>query len=421
MIQLLCLNYIVDKKDGDFILSNNIDSTYFSDYEREFLFIYNHINTYGVVPDRAVLLSAFPKFELITVTDSKEFLLKELQRDRTKRQIARVFNKVAQCINSDDVDGALAEYSKEYSSLFNSSGLQAVDLFKDTSRYNSYVEKSENYANYFVTTGFKELDGLLGGWDRREDLVSIVGRTGQGKTWLMLKTAMSAAKQGLRVGIYSGEMSQNKVGYRLDTLMSHISNGRIIHGDRGIQNEYKRFLDNLSNEKGTIIVITPQMIGSQATVSTLRSFISKYKLDILCVDQHSLMDDERHGKSITERAANISKDLKNLQTMAQIPIIAVAQQNRESTENGVGTQHIGLTDRIGQDSTVVIMFDKEDGVLTMTLTKARDAGDGKKLKYAIDLDKGVFNYLPNEDDALRGSDSEELRKEYEYDDGENPF
>ena len=44
-----------------------------------------------------------------------------------------------------------------------------------------------------------------------------------------------------------------------------------------------------------------------------------------------------------------------------------------------------------------------------------------KLRYAINLDKGVFTYLPNEDDALGGADSDSLRDEYEYVDGDNPF
>ena len=51
-----------------------------------------------------------------------------------------------------------------------------------------------------------------------------------GKTWIGLKFAMAAALAGERVGIYSGEMSERKVGYRFDTLVSHISNYAITRG-----------------------------------------------------------------------------------------------------------------------------------------------------------------------------------------------
>ena len=57
------------------------------------------------------------------------------------------------------------------------------------------------------------------------------------------------------------------------------------------------------------------MIGELATVSQLRAFIEKENLDILFVDQHSLLEDERHGKTPVEKAANISKSLKALQVL----------------------------------------------------------------------------------------------------------
>ena len=41
------------------------------------------------------------------------------------------------------------------------------------------------------------------------------------------------------------------------------------------------------------------------------------------MDQHSLLEDDKKGRTPVDRAANISKDLKNLQVMKKIPIIAV--------------------------------------------------------------------------------------------------
>jgi hypothetical protein len=60
--------------------------------------------------------------------------------------------------------------------------------------------------------------------------------------------------------------------------------------------------------------------------------------------------------------------------------------------------------------------------MTLHLAKARDATSGTKIKYAIDLDKGIFNFIPNEDDAFGGKGCEDLRREFEspgY--GEEPF
>jgi len=109
--------------------------------------------------------------------------------------------------------------------------------------------------------------------------------------------------------------------------------------------------------KGTIKVLTPANINGPVGVTALRAFIEKEHLDMLCIDQHSLLDDDRKAKNPVEKAANISKDLKNLQVLKRIPIISVCQQNRSSTEEGVDTTHIAQSDRIGQDSTVVLAFE----------------------------------------------------------------
>ena len=50
----------------------------------------------------------------------------------------------------------------------------------------------------------------------------------------------------------------------------------------------------------------------------------------------------------------------------------------------------------------------------MYLTKSRDSVNGNTLKYAIDLDKGIFRYLPTEIDAKNGVDCDSIRSEYEH-------
>jgi len=200
-------------------------------------------------------------------------------------------------------------------------------------------------------------------------------------------------------------------------LISHLSNTCLIHGNAVIQSDYKRYMESLQNGriKGSIRVLTPAQINGPAGVTALRAFIEKEKLDMLCVDQHSLLEDDRKAKNPVERASNISKDLKNLQVLKKIPIISVSQQNRGDTSDGITTMNIAQSDRIGQDSTVVLAFEQKDGILNLQIIKARDAGAGKKLQYAINFDKGTFEFMPSEKDALNGKGSEELKETYELD------
>ena len=57
--------------------------------------------------------------------------------------------------------------------------------------------------------------------------------------------------------------------------------------------------------------------------------------------------------------------------MRKIPIISVSQQNRTTSESGKLIQHKSQSDRIGQDSTVIIFLEKKDDIIKLTLVKSR--------------------------------------------------
>lgn len=418
MIQCQVLNKILDTQDFSILLVNNITEDFFGDYKEEFNYIKDHFNAYGNVPDKATFLSKFPEFDIIEVNESDRYLIDALYEDKNKRAIATIFNRVRKLLNEDKIEEAINVYSTSADVAVQAKHLDCVDILKDTSRYNDYVERCNDFNKYYVKTGFAELDKLIGGWDRQEELATIAARPGVGKSWVLLKCAVASLEQGLNVGIYSGEMSERKVGYRFDTLVSHISNYSISKGNSNIQNDYKRYIDSLSTTyKGSLKVLTPAMINGVAGVTALRAFIEKEHLDILFVDQHSLLEDDRKARDPVTRAANISKDLKNLQVLKKIPIIAVSQQNREKTDNGATTANVAQTDRISQDSTILIFLEQKDGVMTLNLAKSRDSETGKNLKYAIDLDKGIFSYIPEQNNAVDGDGAQELYEEFE----ENPF
>lgn len=416
MIQLQFLNRVLEKRDSSLLLMNNIDNSFFSDYTEEFNFIQDHLNNYSSIPDKETFLSHFPNFQLVEVNEPDSYLIDELFRDKSKQLLAKNFTKVRDLVMEGKTDDAVDVYIKAAESIVKAKHIESTDILHDTSRYDAYIERCNNYSKYYVKTGFKELDEIIGGWDKEEELATIAARTNQGKTWILLKVAAEAAQQGLTVGIYSGEMSTRKIGYRIDTLISHISNSGITKGNADLQNEYKRYIESLPTRfTGKLKVLTPDDIGGPAGVTALRAFIEKENLDMLCIDQHSLLEDDRHSKNPVDRAANISRDLKNLQVMKNIPIISVSQQNRSSTENGVGTEHIAQSDRIAQDSTIVLFFEQKDGIMTLNLVKSRDSVNMKKLNYAIDLDKGLFTYIPEENNGLEGKGVSELRAEYEED------
>ena len=422
MIQCQVLNAILDRKDTQLLSANNITQDFFSDYKDEYKYIVDHINKYNTVPDKETFLSKFPNFDIINVNEPNQSLIDALYSDKIFRTSVYNFNDIRDSLNSKDIQGLLHKYQRAYEQLSKTTSLTFTDIVSNTQeRYDTYLDKCNNLSSYYVTTGFPELDKVIGGWDRKEDYVTIVAKSNTGKTFILLKSALCASIAGLRVGIYSGEMSANKVGYRIDTLATNISNYGIMHGDINLRDSYKEALDELQKKcRAPIFVLTPKDIGGLADVNTLRAFISKAELDILFIDQHSLLEDVRGAKDSVTKASNVSKDLKTLQSTTGIPLITVSQQNRTKLdEGGKKTDTIAQTDRIGQDSTIVIFLEYDNNVLSMILSKSRDSAKDLTLKYAWDINFGKFIYMPESDDATGGDQCDDLKKHFDECDGED--
>lgn len=409
--QLQILNKVLQNKDYSLVSLNNLTEDYFFNYKAEFNYIKNHYETYGSVPDKLTFLNNFPDFDMVEVSEPNSFLLEQLVKDYNTGYLATRFNDIKKLLETGQTDKAVDYFMRSVDNLHVGSTLQSTDLIRDHSRYDRFLDRTSDMSQYYISTGFKELDAIIGGIDRKNENMVIAARTGIGKSWTLIKIAVAASQQGLTVGIYSGEMTADKVGYRVDTLLGHIDNIAITRGKGYITKRYKEYMDSLvSSGYGPIKVLTPADINGPATVDALRAFIEKEHLDILLIDQYSLLEDNSHAKALWERVGNISKSIKNLQVMKQIPIVSVSQMNRTKNEDdSQDTTQIGLADRIGQDATLVIMLSREDDRLTLNTVKVRDGGDGKKLTYHADFNTGEFLYLPEE---LNDTDAKKAREEY---------
>lgn len=435
--QFQVLNKILQTKDYSFITLNNLGADFFFNYKAEYEFIKTHYETYHSVPDRLTFLDRFPDFVVQDVNEPDNYLVEQLYNDYNQSFLASRFNGIKKLLEADDVEGAIQYYMNSMEKLQVGSALQCTDIMSDTSRYDRYLDMIANQSKYFISTGFPELDKIITGIDRRNENMVIAARSGVGKTWCLLAMVAAVAKQGLTVGLYSGEMSVDKVAYRIDTLLGKIDNRKISRGDLYYKDYYKNYLDSLKcSNYGPIKVLTPKDIAGPATVDALQAFIEKEKLDILFVDQYSLLEDTSRAKATHEKVANISKAIKNLQVLKQIPIIAVSQMNRTKNEDkSQDTTQIALSDRIGQDATVIIMLDKQETEdpnhsgsykVTLNIVKARDGGDGRKLDYLWDFNTGTYKYISNGSDGVTSEeDFEELENSYnvlpDYPTGDCPF
>lgn len=417
--QNMILNKILSTKDLSLITLNGLTEEYFFNYKAEFLFILNHHKAYGVVPDQVTFVNNFPDFDIHEVQEPDNYLLEQVYKDYNTSYIASRFNQIKKMLEQGLVEEAATYFVESTQNMHKGSVLQPVDLIKDTSRYDRYLERTTNWDQYYISTGFVELDKHIGGIDCKNENMVIAARTGIGKTQTLIKMAASALAQGKKVGVFEGEMTEDKLGYRLDTFLGHVSNTAINRGDLYVQREYEQYIKSLAiSNYNSFKVLTPNGAGGKVTVNTLAAFIEKENLDILFVDQYSLLEDTSKARTSFERVGNIAKEIKQLQVKYQIPIIAVSQMNRTKNEDGsLDTTQIGLSDMIPQYATVLLMLDRDKQdpkKLTINIVKARDGGDGHKLDYYVDWNLGKFTYIPSEDDGITPTeDINDLSAEYD--------
>lgn len=449
--QFQIINKVLQDRDFGLIDRNNLTEDYFYTYSAEFNYIKDHYSRYGVVPDTRTFKSVFEDFKIELVQEPEAYLVSEIRTEYNAAVLAKKYNDIKEKLEAGDIESATTLANSATAELKQCTSVTSTDITSDFSRFDRYQERVFGKHDYYITTGIPELDMMIGGIDACNENMVIVARTGVGKSWCLLQMAAAAYASGKKIGIYSGEMSVDKVAYRIDTILGHISNKGLNRGDPFVQSQYEQYLDHMKAGTlgeivpnylpgGCIKVLTPVDLGTNATVDMLKSFIEKENLDMLFVDQYSLLEDTSHAKQSHERVANISKAIKNLQVLTQKPIIAVSQMNRSGGKNADGDEleadstQIGLSDRIGQDATTLIYLSKrpisdegkvlakyEPGasyskyLFTMTIGKARDGGEGK-LEFAVDLD--TYNTVAfikgNKLDSRDSNDDDEASDSLEY-------
>lgn len=224
-------------------------------------------------------------------------------------------------------------------------------------------------------------------------------------SWILMKFLAEAWKQGYRVGLYSGEMSPNKLGYRFDALFGHFSNRSLV---RGHQVEgYKDYIERLTNNNGACFKIATQKdFGGRPTVQHIRNFVEENKLQIVGIDQLSLMSDGRASRNDPPRMrlSHIAEDLFLLSTDYKIPILALAQANRaginkDDMTDAPGLENIKESDDIAHNSSKCIGMRQNNGTLILDIIKNREGRVGDKLCYTWDIDVGHFSYFSTNGDA----------------------
>ena len=217
----LIINKILQNKDINIIKTNGLEGKHFQNLESAYEYIMEHYKQYGNVPDSIVFLSHFPDFDIMQVNESDDFLVGKIYEEYGFTKFSEIIPVLNQKLKEDSRLAYDFLKNEMETTLKPRVVCKGHDLIEDAmERYELYLKKQEPSFQSTISTGFPELDDIIGGWEYGEELVTIVARINQGKSWLLMKFLTEAWKQGKKVCLYSGEMSENKLGYRFDALFN---------------------------------------------------------------------------------------------------------------------------------------------------------------------------------------------------------
>lgn len=408
MIQLQCISKILETGSNAIVEENFLTRDYFVGYEDEFDFIENHVQKYGNVPDKATFLASFPDIELVEVAESDKYLVDTLREEYLYQKSVPVLQRAAELLKTDS--NAAAEYiATQLNTLQPNYDIGGTDIISQANkRYEQFQDRRNNPKDWYFESGFPELDEQIDGIQREEELFVIFARTNQGKSWILEKICAHIWGLGFNVGYFSPEMSANSIGFRFDTLTSHYANRGLFTGSKDIDDKtYSDYINKLKDKQNRFVVATPSDFENSLTVSKLKKWVRKYKLDLVAIDGITYVTDERgkRNDNKTTSLTDISEDLMSLSVELKVPVMVVVQANRSGVvgEEDDGTpelESIRDSDGISHNASKVISIQqKKNSVLEIGIKKNRNGVRGGKLKYTWDINTGNFTFVPSMDDA----------------------
>lgn len=399
MVALQLLNKVLQTHDYSIIEDNQLTEDYFLEYEDEYAFLKDHIKQYGNVPDKATFLAKFPEFDFIEVTESDRYLIQTIREEHLYYKSVPIVQQIAKLLKTDA--NAAAEYMiQSMRELQPNYNLGGTDIIAEAEkRYEAFIERRDNQEKWFFTSGFPELDDVIHGIQRGEELFVIFARTNQGKSWILEKICTHIWEIGFNVGYISPEMGELSIGYRFDTLYRNFNNNELMRGSKDFDDKaYKEYVDELKQSKHKFMVATPNDFDRKINVSKLKKWVQQYKLDMIAIDGITYLSDERYkrGDNKTTSLTNISEDLMGLSMELGIPVFVVVQANRngvvdKDSEDMPELESIRDSDGISHNASIILSIRQtNDGTLIMQVKKQRNGRVGDKIQYQWSPNIGEF-------------------------------
>ena len=268
---------------------------------------------------------------------------RKLKHDIIQREIARV-------ANGDKVDKEkLLSLIQDLDTIETNRYVQATNV---TEEYRKEINKRENTES--LNYGIPKLDHVTGGI-RRQELTVISARPSMGKTAFALQIAYEQAIKRKKVLFFPLEMSAEQMMERIvcrETKIRHEALKRPKNMTEEERTQLEGFLQGYDETVGNDLFF----IEGVRTLSDIKQQIENYRPDIVFIDQLSQLREHRRFNTIREQFSYMTNELKTATMDLDIPIILLAQINRDAQNAEPTLANLKESGSIEEDSDNVIML-----------------------------------------------------------------
>src|SRR3989344_1815912 len=296
-----------------------------------------------------------------------------VRRKRLLRDLIEASSYIAQLgyKEAEDVEVLIDEAEQRIFGISRDSLRQEFLVIKDALEEAwERIEKIHNNRDALrgVTTGFKELDSILGGL-QKSDLVVLASRPSLGKTSLALDIARNAARAKHAVGVFSLEMSKEQLVDRLIASEAAVDLWRLRTGhlnQQGNGDDFSRLQSAMSTLSELPLYLddtpSPTVMELRAKARRLQS---EKKLELVIVDYLQLIKGYGSPESRVQEVSEISRSLKAMAKELNVPVLALSQLSRgvEMRPSSIPKlSDLRESGSIEQDADVVMFIYREDKV-----------------------------------------------------------
>jgi replicative DNA helicase len=211
--------------------------------------------------------------------------------------------------------------------------------------------------------GFESLDAKTAGMHEGE-LIILAARPGMGKTAFAMNVAENVAREDIPVLFISLEMSSIELSDRLLCSAARVNAHRLRNGTIS-QDDRIRLVDKSFEISRWPLFIddSPCRTVSEIAAAARRLKRKQGKLGLIVIDYLQLIEPDNAKDPRQEQVAKIARRLKGLAREVKVPILCLAQLNRQTEagrENIPKLSHLRESGAIEQDADVVLFVHREE-------------------------------------------------------------